>query len=62
VNAPVVDARANTAAQIARSQMPCPWDGTAPNIRVVIDLARTRFGLDLTTDQAQAAIGQAMAR
>lgn len=62
MNAPVLDARANTAAAIARAQMPCPWDCTQPAVRTVQDLARNRFGIELTAAQSQAAIQAAMAR
>ena len=60
--ATILDPRANTAAQIARSLMPTPQDGTQPNVRMVIDLARNRFDLELTKAEAQAAIAEVMSR
>jgi hypothetical protein len=63
MNALVLDPRAATAAAIARSQM--PWDpsldGTSPHPRAVKDLARSRFGLELTDTEVRAAIEAAMA-
>jgi hypothetical protein len=53
VNAPVLNARANTAVVIARSLM--------PNARPadVIDLAHARFRLELTPAEANAALAKA---
>jgi hypothetical protein len=63
MNASVLDPRAATAAAIARSAM--PWDpfldGTSPHPRAVRDLARNRFGLELSDDEVRAAIEAAMA-
>jgi hypothetical protein len=63
VSAPVLDPRAATAAAIARSQMPYdPYlDRTSPHPRAVKDLARNRFGIELTDSETAAAIEAAMA-
>lgn len=62
MNAQVLDPRAASAAAIARSLM--PWDpyldGTSPSPRMVKDLARNRFGLELTDAQITTAIEAAM--
>lgn len=62
VNAAVLDPRAATAAAIARSQMPYDprLDGTSPHPRAVADIARTRYGLELTDAEIRAAIQAAM--
>lgn len=62
MNAHVLDPRAASAAAIARSAM--PWDprldGTSPSPRMVKDLARSRFGLELTDAEIRDAIVAAM--
>lgn len=64
MNAAVLDPRAASAAAIARSAM--PWDpygtGASPDPQTVKDLARNRFGLDLTDTQITTAIRAATPR
>lgn len=60
MNAPVLDPRATTATAIAHAltpyQAPCGPQSSGPTPQAVRDLARDRFGMDLTDAEARAAI------